>query len=161
MDDWARDDGERARQVALWLLILRLGLGGFLLVWGLEKLMIPARTVRIYDFYYGFALDTSMAPLLGLAQCLIVLAMMAGLWRRWSYGFAVLIHAYSTVATWRQIIDPWGLVFGEVKHLYLAAVPILAALIVLYMLREHDIWSIDGWWARRAARAAEAGDSAP
>ncbi len=158
MDDWANGVEGSPRRLALALLILRLGLGGFLLVWGLEKLMIPARTVRIYDFYYGIGLDESIAPLLGLAQCLIVLAMMVGLLRPWSYGFAVLIHAYSTVTTWRQIIDPWGLVFGEVKHLYLAAVPILVALIVLYMLREHDIWSIDGWRARRAVRASEAGD---
>ena len=158
MLDWGEGEEGTPPRLALALLILRLGLGGFLLVWGLEKLMIPERTVRIYDVFYGITLDASLAPLLGLAQCLIVVAMMAGLFRPWTYGFAVLIHAYSTVTTWRQIIDPWGLVFGEVKHLYLAAVPILVALIVLYMLREHDIWSIDGWRARRAARPSEAAD---
>ncbi len=41
-----------ARRLALALLILRVSLGVFLFLWGVEKLVIPERTVGIYGKYY-------------------------------------------------------------------------------------------------------------
>ncbi len=140
---------EQARRIALALLILRLSLGIFLLLWGVEKLVIPERTVGIYDKFYGIPMTTTLAPLLGVAQIALSLALLSGLWRRWSYGLATLLHAYSVVTSWESLIDPWGLIGGEVKHLFLAGVPVLAGFVVLYMLRELDIWTID---ARRQAQ---------
>ncbi len=137
------------RRVALALLILRVTLGLFLLLWGLEKLIIPARTVGIYDHFYGIPMTTAVAPVLGVLQVALALALLAGLWRRWSYGLATLIHAFSVIASWRPLIDPWGLIGGEVKHLFLAGVPVLAGFVVLYMLRDLDLWTIDGQRTRR------------
>ena len=137
------------RRIALALLILRLSLGLFLLLWGLEKLIIPERTVGIYDHFYGFPMTTTVAPLLGIAQIALALALLAGLWRRWSYGIATLIHAYSVIASWQSLIDPWGLIWGEVKHLFLAGVPVLAGFVALYLLRELDLWTLDGRRERR------------
>ena len=56
------------------------------------------------------------------------------------------------IASWRPLIDPWGLIGGEVKHLFLAGVPVLAAFAALYMLREMDLWTMDG---RRQRGSAE------
>jgi len=135
---------ERERQVALALLILRISLGVFLLLWGLEKIIIPARTVGIYDKFYGIPIDTAIAPMLGALQIALAAALLIGFKRRWSYGLATLLHTYSVVSSWRSLIDPWGLIYGEVKHLFLAGVPVLAGFIVLYMLREMDLWTVDG-----------------
>jgi putative oxidoreductase len=140
---------EQARRIALALLILRLSLGIFLLLWGIEKLVIPERTVGIYGKFYGITITTSIAPLLGIAQITLSLALLGGLWRRWSYGLATLLHAYSVTTSWQFLIDPWGLIGGEVKHLFLAGVPVLAGFVALYMLRELDLWTID---AKRQAR---------
>ena len=135
---------ERERRVALALLILRLSLGVFLLLWGLEKIIIPARTVGIYDKFYGIPIDTAIAPILGALQIALALALLLGFKRRWSYGLATVLHAYSVISSWQSLIDPWGLIYGEVKHLFLAGVPVLAGFILLYMLREMDLWTIDG-----------------
>ncbi len=139
---------ENERTLTIALLILRVTLGVFLLVWALEKFVLPDRTVGIYAKFYGITIDTGLSPFIGVAETLLALALLCGLWRRWSYGLATLIHAYSVVSTWREIIDPWGLIFGEVKHLFLAAVPVLGGFIALYLLRHHDIWTIDGWRKR-------------
>lgn len=143
---------ERERRVALALLILRLSLGVFLLLWGLEKIIIPERTVGIYDKFYGIPIDTAIAPILGALQIALSIALLIGFQRRWSYGLATLLHAYSVISSWRSLIDPWGLIYGEVKHLFLAGVPVLAGFVVLYMLREMDLWTVDA----RRSRNAEA-----
>ena len=133
--------------MALALLILRLSLGVFLLLWGLEKIIIPDRTVGIYDKFYGIPIDVTIAPILGALQIALSIALLIGFQRRWSYGLATLLHAYSVISSWRSLIDPWGLIYGEVRHLFLAGVPVLAGFVVLYMLREMDLWTVD---ARRS-----------
>lgn len=132
------------RKIALALLILRISLGVFLLLWGLEKIIIPERTVGIYDKFYGIPIDTAIAPMLGALQAALSIALLIGFQRRWSYGLATLLHAYSVISSWQALIDPWGLIYGEVKHLFLAGVPVLGGFVVLYMLREMDLWTVDG-----------------
>jgi hypothetical protein len=66
-------------------------------------------------------------------------------------SIGLLVHAATTVATFRLIVDPWGLISGEPQHLFFAAIPILAAFIVLYLLRDLDYFSFDGWQARKVS----------
>lgn len=83
----------------------------------------------------------------------MALAIIIGAFRRWSYGVGLLVHAATTVATFRLIVDPWGLIPGEPQHLFFAAVPILAGFVVLYLLRDLDYLSFDGWRARKSSPA--------
>jgi len=149
-----------APQVKTALLILRIGLGLFLLVWGLEKFILPDRTVGIFGKFYGIDIGAGMTPLLGGLECVLAVALLIGWQRRWSYGIAVLVHAVSTIASWRQIIDPWGLISGTVHHLFFAAVPVLAAFIALYLLRDYDAWTVDGSRAGTAPVSGGAGTRA-
>ena len=143
---------EQERTIALALLIMRIALGMFLLLWGLEKIIIPDRTVGIFTKFYGIPISATITPLLGALQIALALAFLIGFRRRISYGLAAALHAYSVIASWRPLIDPWGLIGGEVKHLFLAGVPVLAAFVALYMLREMDLWTMDG---RRQRGSAE------
>lgn len=136
------------RRTAWALLVLRLTLGVFLLVWGLEKFVLPDRTVGIFKKFYGFEIGLDVTPILGTLECLLALALLLGAWRAWSYGIALLVHGFGVVATWREIIDPWGLIYGEVKHLFLAAVPVLGGFIALFLMRAYDVWTVDGWRMR-------------
>ena len=64
-------------------------------------------------------------------------ANLAGLWKTLSYGLGLLLHAVSTLATYHELLSPFG-----TNHLFLAAVPVLAAFITLFLLRRHDtLWS--------------------
>lgn len=131
------------------LVTLRVALGVFLLVWGLDKFILTSRSIEIYDYFYGMAASEGLAYALGGLESLLALAIIIGVFRRWSYGIGLLVHAATTVATFRLIVDPWGLISGEPQHLFFAAIPILAAFIVLYLLRDLDYFSFDGWRARK------------
>jgi hypothetical protein len=56
----------------------------------------------------------------------------SGLWKR-PYGLGLLLHAISTLVTYEQLLFP----FGE-NHLFIASIPVLAAFIVLFLLRRQD-----------------------
>lgn len=150
-------DPRLRRRFGTALAILRVALGVFLLVWGLEKFIVTDRSVAIYGYFYGVSASTAVTYALGTLESVLALAIIIGAFRRWSYGIALLVHAATTAATARLIIDPWGLISGEPQHLYLAAVPILAAFAALYLLRDLDEFSLDAWRAgteRRTARPA-------
>jgi len=138
------------------LAILRVSLGTFLLVWGLEKFVVTERSVAIYGYFYGVSASTAVTYVLGALESVLAVAIILGAFRRWSYGIGLLVHAATTFVTARLIIDPWGLISGEPQHLYLAAVPILGAFAALYLLRDLDTYSFDEWRAGAGPRIAGA-----
>lgn len=147
-------DPRLRRRFGAALAILRIALGLFLLVWGLEKFIVTERSAAIYGYFYGVSASTAMAYALGALESVLAVAIIVGAFRRWSYGIGLLVHAATSVATVRLIIDPWGLISGEPQHLYLAAVPILAAFAALYLLRDLDEFSLDAWRAGRERHTA-------
>jgi len=117
----------------LALLILRAGLGVFLLLWSIDKIVAPESTAEIFSFFYGIDLAVSLAPTVGVLEAVLSLAFLAGIWKTWTYGAATAIHAVSTLSTWKQLANP----FGE-NHLFIAAIPVLAAFVALFLLRRED-----------------------
>jgi len=74
----------------------------------------------------------------GALEILLAVAILAGLWKTLSYGLGLALHAVSTLVTYRELLAP----FGE-NHLFLAAIPALAAFIALFLLRRHDtFWNV-------------------
>ncbi len=133
------------RRLAVALAVLRISLGGFLLLWALEKFFIPETTVAIWDRFYLIPIGPALPYVIGALEALLSIAIIVGLWRRWSYGLGLVLHTISVVATWKQLIDPWGLYLNErPQHLFLAGVPVLAGFVVIYMLRDYDVLSVDG-----------------
>lgn len=131
------------------LAVLRVSLGVFLLLWGVEKFVIPDVTVRIWSGFYGVGLAAALVPFVGALESALALAITVGLWRRVSYGLGLLLHAVSVLSSWRQLIDPWGLHSGgSPNHLFLAGVPVLAGFVALYLMRARDSWTLDEWLLR-------------
>ena len=119
------------------LFILRLGLGAFLLLFGIDKLVVPETTVEVFAQFYGLIVSHGMVYATGVLEILLGLAFLAGLWKTLSYGLGLLLHAVSTLATYHELLSPFG-----ANHLFLAAVPVLAAFLALFVLRRHDtLWS--------------------
>lgn len=132
------------------LAALRVSIGVFLLLWGFEKFVLPAATVGIWGRFYGVALAAGVVPVVGALECALGLAITIGFQRRVAYGLGLLVHAVSVLSTWRELWDPWGLRSGgPPNHLFLAGVPVLAGCLALYLLRERDVWTVDGLLARR------------
>lgn len=123
----------RNRELPVALLVLRIGLGVFLLLWSIDKMVAPEQTAKIFQFFYKTPLPASIAPAVGTLEAALSLALLAGLWKTWTYGAALALHAISTLSTWKQLLTP----FGE-HHLFIAAIPVLAAFVALFLLRRED-----------------------
>jgi putative oxidoreductase len=116
----------------LSLFLLRLGVFIVMFAWTLDKFIDPAHAVRVYEnFYMISGLGNQIMFVIGAIEMLIILAFLAGLWKRYSYGFIMLIHGVSTFSSWEKYTI-------DINLLFFAAWPMLAACIALYLLRDQD-----------------------
>lgn len=115
------------------LFLLRIGVFVVMLMWTLDKFINPEHAAAIFENFYGIKdLGVSVVMVLAALELLILLAFLAGLFKRFSYGAVLLFHAVSTISSFRQYLDPWD------HLLFFAAWPMLAACIALYLLRDED-----------------------
>jgi putative oxidoreductase len=122
------------------LFVLRITLGLFLLQWGVEKFVVPESAVGIWGYFYGLNIPQALGYLFGAAEIAIAICLFLGLFRTLSYGAAAGLHAVSVLVSWRQLIDPWS---DPVSHLFIAGVPVLGALVALFLLRHWDRGILD------------------
>jgi hypothetical protein len=140
-----------ATRLSLALLLLRLTLGVFMLQWGIEKFVVPATTTGIFQRFYGISVTGVMPAILGAAQVALSLALLAGAWPRITYGIMLALHTITVIVTIPRLLAPWNPVSN---HFFIAGVPVLAGFFALYLLREHDRWTLPKLLAGRAAKPA-------
>lgn len=130
------------RRIQAALLTMRWATAAFLLVWAIDKIVSPKHAQAVFAKYYLLQ-DASHALLVtaGLAQVAVILAFAAGWLRAWSYGAVLLMHLVSTASTLPHLLMPWA---QGSQLLFWAAVPVLAAMLALFVLRDLDrLFSID------------------
>jgi hypothetical protein len=135
------------RRAAIGLLILRFFLAVFLLQWSVEKLILPSATIRIAQSFYNVSLPVWASYALGSAELILSLALLFGAYRTISYGLSLLVHTVTVVVSWRQLFDPFGLAKVG-NHLWISTWPTWGAFAALFVMRQWDAYTIDGW--RRA-----------
>ncbi len=127
---------------SLSLLLTRLSFGAFLAIWGGSKLTSPESTEGIFTKYYGIeGLGAFASTSLGVAQIVLGLVIMVGLFRTVSYGLGVVIHGVSSISILSHLIAP----LAEGSNLiFWASVPVLFAALGLFLARHHDtLFSLD------------------
>lgn len=126
------------RNLEVSLLALRVSVAVVMLVWAVDKLVRPEHSSSVFDGFYGMpGVGESIVFVLGVAQLLLVLAFLVGVARTWTYGAILLLHAASTIVSWRQYLAP----FESINILFFAAWPMLAACLALFLLRDQDrLW---------------------
>jgi len=113
------------------LFLLRLGVFIVMLVWTLDKFINPEHASTVYKHFYFMDVELSMMTILGVIEMVIILAFVTGLYKRFTYGFVVVVHGISTLSSWKQYTV-------DINLLFFAAWPMLAACIALYLLRDLD-----------------------
>jgi len=137
-------------QESLGILLLRLGLAWFLLVWAVNKILAPEQYQKIWGYFHGLDIGANMPYVMGGAQIIISVAIAAGLWRTFSYGLGFMMHAVTIVVIFPSLMAPFVITDGFPTNRNQAiAVAALAAFAALWLLRKRDRWSVDGWRARR------------
>ncbi len=114
------------------LLLLRLSVFLVMLMWTLDKIINPAHAADVFANFYGIANAGSIMLFVALAELAIISLFVLGLFKRWSYGIVMILHAISTFASFGKYLQPWD------SLLFFAAWPMLAACIALYLLRDRD-----------------------
>lgn len=115
------------------LLALRLGVFIVMFVWTLDKFINPGHSIKIFEKFYAISgLGESIAYALGALQLILILAFLAGLQKRLTYGLIFLLHGGSTLSAMGQYLDPFN------NLLFFAAWPMWAACLALYLLRTED-----------------------
>lgn len=120
-------------------------MGVFLTAWGIDKLAATDASLGIFSHFYGLDVGTLLVQAFGVAEILLGAALAVGLFRVFAAWAQLLVNGISTLASWRQILDPWG-VFGLTDggtHLFLASIVITAASIVLVLNARDPHLSLD------------------
>ncbi|MDC9565472.1 MULTISPECIES: hypothetical protein [unclassified Pseudoalteromonas] len=116
------------------LFSLRLGVFIVMIMWTFDKFVNPGHSARIFEHFYGIGGSTDVvAYVLGALQLILVLAFIAGIKKRLSYGVIFVMHGLSTLSSYNQYID------GFNNLLFFTAWPMWAACFALYVLREQDV----------------------
>ncbi|GAB4124733.1 MAG: hypothetical protein Kow00104_09270 [Rhodothalassiaceae bacterium] len=132
--------GSNLEAAALPLLLQRIAIAVFMAVWALDKFVNPQHSVNVFAHFYGIALPAETTWAVGLVQLAIILAFALGFMKRISYLLVFLMHAASTLASWKVYLA----LFGEGGNLlFWAAIPVLAATFMQYRLRDHDRIALD------------------
>jgi hypothetical protein len=98
-----------------------------------SRVVNPGHAARVFrQFYFLRGLGPAAFRVIALAELALLLAFLLGVQKRVSYGLVLLLHGVSTVASYRQYLDPFE------NLLFFAAWPMLAACYALYTLRDLD-----------------------
>ena len=124
----------KEQQLKFGLAIIRLSTGIFFLIWSIEKIIYPEIAQKVFSKFYLLEISPTVSIILGIVQTLIVFTFMAGLLKTWTYGTILGMHAVSTLSTYKELLNP----YQPPNHLFWAAVPLLGALIALFLLRRED-----------------------
>lgn len=115
--------------------LLRLSMGLFLALWGIDKLVASAGAARIFGHFYHLTIGPGPVRVAGVLEVLLGALLAIGWMRRPAAWIALVLTAGSALASWRQILDPWGrLGLGPGgTHLFLASIVLTAVSVVLVL----------------------------
>ena len=116
------------QQKLLWSLFsLRLGVFIVMFVWTVDKFVNPAHSSKIFQYFYGIeAVGENIIYVFGALQLILVLAFLAGIKKRITYGLVFLLHGASTLSSYAKYFD----VFNSLLF--------FAACFTLHLLRDED-----------------------
>jgi uncharacterized membrane protein YphA (DoxX/SURF4 family) len=126
---------------------LRLSTGLLLLIWGLVKISAPGAAVGVSDKYYGGTLSAEMLQMpLGIAQVVLALLVIIGLFRRIVLPLQAIVLGIGLLAIWQYILDPLGLYLlteDTRQLLFFPSLGIFFASLVLIAFRSDDRLALD------------------
>lgn len=116
------------------LFSLRLGVFIVMIMWTFDKFVNPGHSARVLEGFYGISGSNDViAYITGTLQLFLVLAFVAGIKKRFTYGVIFVMHGLSTLSSYNQYID------GFNHLLFFTAWPMWAACFTLYLLRDQDV----------------------
>lgn len=129
------DTGERDTALEAGLLAIRVSCAALFLVWSIDKIVHPDHAQGVFKVFYFMQITEQIAIAVGVVQTVIVLGFLIGAMKTWTYGAVLLMHTISVVSTWERLLTPYA---GNRQILFWGAVPVVAALLLLFLVRKRD-----------------------
>jgi hypothetical protein len=110
-------------------------------IWTIDKFVEPQHASSVMaEFYSIGGIGNAVIYVLAVLELAILLAFLFGFAKRWSYGLVLLLHAASTISSYKKYLAP----FQGPNLLFFAAIPMLAACFALYCVRDADVlWTVE------------------
>lgn len=126
-------------RLALSLLVMRLSIFLVLLMWTLDKFLHPEHALHVFEQFYGLS-EFSGALMMSLAivESLVILLFVSGLFKGLTYLAVLIFHTISVLSSYPAYFTP----FNSPHLLFFAAIPMWAACLSLYLMRDSDEWLI-------------------
>ncbi len=148
--------GDRIAVKAGSLLLLRIGTGLLLVLWGALRVMTPAAGPGLATKYYaGFMGMQAVQIAYGVGEILVGSLVVLGLFRRAAYPLQALILVSGALLLWRYLLDPLGVYLldeASSQILFFPSITVAAATLVLIAFRDEDRWSLDQRLSARSTK---------
>jgi uncharacterized membrane protein YphA (DoxX/SURF4 family) len=143
------------RELQPWsLLLLRVGTGLLLVLWGALRVISPEAGPGLADKYYSGLLSIEALQIAyGIAEIVLGALVVLGLFRRLAYTLQALILVPGALMLWRYLLDPlgaWLMSREDSQILFFPSVAVAAATLVLIAFRDFDRLSLDAYLAGRS-----------
>ena len=122
------------KKLQISLFSLRLGVFVVFMAWALDKIFAYEHNSTMISHYYGVDLSELFLTSLGIAELVLLIAFLVGKYKTFTYGVILIAHTVTTLVSAKRLFPPY-----EIHQLlYFGALPMLAACLALFLLRERD-----------------------
>lgn len=119
--------------IELSLFFMRITVFLVMFAWTVDKFVDPSHGALILEsFYFIGGAGETIVMAMGAIELILILAFVAGMWKKYTYGLVLIFHGLTTLASWDRYIPP------DVTLTFYSAWPMLAACIALFLLRDLD-----------------------
>lgn len=124
-----------AKNLGYCLFGLRITVFLVMIMWTIDKFLNPGHASAVFGHFYKIpGLEAATFTIIAVVQGVIVIAFLLGVLKRWSTLAVLVMHTISTLTPMANYLDP----YTNPNLLFFAAWPMLAGVVTLYLLRDHD-----------------------
>lgn len=116
------------------LFLTRLSIFLFMLPWQIMRFTKPDVINNISNKYYKFSMPEIGSTITGVLMIALLIAFLIGFKKKISYLLVLILHGIGTAMTIPNLIPG----IEGYNQLFLAAIPALGAMLLLYCLRDED-----------------------
>ena len=139
--------GEIHMLKSISLLILRVGTGALLVVWGLVRVVGGMGTGLADKYYAGVGSNEMFQIVFGWGEVALGVLVLLGLLRKFTLPLSALILVGGALPIWRHFLDPFGrYLFAspeDANILFFPSITVAGAALALIAFREFDRFALD------------------
>jgi uncharacterized membrane protein YphA (DoxX/SURF4 family) len=127
------------------LLIMRIGTGMLLVLWGGVRLLKDGMGANLANKYYGgVGADATLQLAFAGFEVAIGALVVLGLFRKITLPLSALILVGGAIPIWRHFLDPFGMyLHTDANLLFFPSLTVAGASLALIALREQDTLALD------------------